>query len=126
MKKIVFLLSIAVAGLMFAGCADIEVVGNKDLNGESISTSGTPVAHINAQNWGLYLFSIPLLTGSTDAIGNIAVCKDTVNAESMVPIVTQKSKQLRATQTLDMASQYSVGGFIFYIRSINVSANAVR
>jgi len=126
MKKIMFLLSVAAFGLLFAGCASVEVVPNKNLNSEKISLSGAPIAHLNAQNWGIYLFSIPLLTGATDAPGDIAVLKDTVNAESMIPVITAKSKELTATQTLDLASQYSVMGFIFYSRSINISANAVK
>jgi len=126
MKKIVCFLSLAVVGLLFAGCANVEVVGNKNLNGESISAVGTPIAHINAQNWGFYLFSIPLLTGSTESVGNVVAFQDTVNVESLVPVVTGKSRMLRATQTLDLASQYSDVGLIFYVRSVNVSANAVR
>ena len=120
MKKIMFLLSVAAVGLLFAGCASVEAVQNPNLNGENISLSGTPVAHLNAQNW------IPLLTGSTDAVGSIAVLQDTVNVDSMIPVITAKSKELKASQTLDLASQYSVGGFIFYSRSINISANAVK
>ena len=122
MKKIMFLLSVAAVGLLFAGCASVEAVQNPNLNGENISLSGTPVAHLNAQNWGIYLFS----TGSTDAVGSIAVLQDTVNVDSMIPVITAKSKELKASQTLDLASQYSVGGFIFYSRSINISANAVK
>lgn len=126
MKKIMFLLSVAAVGLVFAGCVNVEAVQDKDLNGEKVSLSGAPVAHLNAQNWGIYLFSIPLLTGSTEAPGSIAVCQDTVNVESMIPVITAKSKELKATQTLDLASQYSVCGLIFYGRSINISANAVK
>ncbi len=125
MKKITFLFSAAIA-LLFAGCVNVEKVADPDLNGEKISLAGTPIAHLNAQNWGIYLFSIPLLTGSTDSVGSIAVLKDTVNVQSMIPVVTAESKKLNATQTLDLASQYSVGGFIFYTRSINISANAVK
>lgn len=126
MKKIMFLLSVAAFGLLFAGCASVEVVPNKNLNGEKISLAGAPIAHLNAQNWGLYLFSIPLLTGAADAPGDVAVFKDTVNVESMIPVITAKSKELNATQTLDLASQYSVCGLIFYARSVNISANAVK
>lgn len=126
MKKIMFLLSVAAFGLLFAGCASVEVVPNKNLNSEKISLSGAPIAHLNAQNWGIYLFTIPLLTGSTEAPGSISVFNDTVNAESMIPVITAKSKELTATQTLDLASQYSVFGLIFYARSINISGNAVK
>lgn len=126
MKKIALFLSVAAVALLFAGCASVEAVQNPNLNGQRVSLSGTPVAHLNAQNWGIYLFTIPLLTGSTTSPGNIAVLEDTVNVESMIPMVTAKSSELKASRTLDLASQYSVGGFIFYTRSINVSANAVK
>ena len=126
MKKIALFLSVVAVGLLFAGCASVEVVQNPNLNGQRVSLSGTPVAHLNAQNWGIYLFSIPLFTGSTTSPGNIAVLEDTVNVESMVPVITAKSRELKASRTLDLASQYSVGGFIFYTRSINLSANAVK
>ena len=126
MKKIALFLSVVAVGLLFAGCASVEAVQNPNLNGQRVSLSGTPVAHLNAQNWGIYLFSIPLLTGSTTSPGDIAVLEDTVNVESMIPMVTAKSRELKASRTLDLASQYSVGGFIFYTRSINVSANAVK
>ncbi len=123
-KTIALFLSAAVAAVL-SGCVGIETVDKKDLNGQT-SNLGQPVAHINAQNWGLYLLTIPLLTGSTDSVGSIAVMKDTVNAESMVPVVTAESKKLGATKTLDLASQYSVSGLLFYFREINVSANAVK
>lgn len=126
MKKMMLFISVAAVGLLFAGCASVEAVQGANLSGEKISNSGTPIAHLNAQNWGIYLFSIPLLTGSTEAPGSIAVLKDTVNVQSMMPVVTAKSKELKASKTLDLASQYSVGGLIFYTRKINISANAVR
>ncbi len=126
MKKIMLFASVIAAASLFVGCVSVEAVQNPNLNGEKISNSGTPVAHINAQNWGIYLFTIPLLTGSTEAPGNIAVLQDTVNVESMLPVLTKKSKDLKASQTLNIASQYSESGLIFYSRSINMSANAVR
>ena len=126
MKKIALFLSVAAVALLFAGCASVEAVQTPNLNGQRVSLSGTPVAHLNAQNWGIYLFSIPLFAGSTENPGSIAVLEDTVNVESMIPMVTAKSRELKASRTLDLASQYSVGGFIFYTRSINVSANAVK
>jgi len=118
--------SVCAAALLFAGCVSVEAVQAPNLSGERISNAGTPVAHINVQNWGIYLFSIPLLTGSTDSPGSIAVLKDTVNVQSVLPILTKKSKDLKASQTLNIASQYSTTGFIFYSDTINMSGNAVR
>ena len=43
-----------------------------------------------------------------------------------MPVLTAETKKLGATKVLNLASQYKVGGFIFYTRQINISGNAVR
>ena len=126
MKKIMLLLSIAAVGLFMSACASVEVVKDPNLNGQAIANSGRTIAHLDAQNWGIYLFTIPLLTGSTENPGSIDVLKDTVNVPSLMPVLTAKSKALGASKTLNLASQYSEGGLIFYTRSINISGNAVK
>ena len=126
MKKIMLLLSIAAVGLFMSACASVEVVKHPNLNGQAIANSGRTIAHLDAQNWGIYLFTIPLLTGSTENPGSIDVLKDTVNVPSLMPVLTAKSKALGASKTLNLASQYSESGLIFYTRSINISGNAVK
>ncbi|MGN0869596.1 MAG: hypothetical protein ACI4UV_00285 [Victivallales bacterium] len=126
MKKIMLLLSIAAVGLFMSACASVEVVKDPNLNGQAIANSGKTIAHLDAQNWGIYLFTIPLLTGSTENPGSIDVLKDTVNVPSLMPVLTAKSKALGASKTLNLASQYSESGLIFYTRSINISGNAVK
>lgn len=120
------LLSIAAVGLFMSACASVEVVKDPNLNGQAIANSGRTIAHLDAQNWGIYLFTIPLLTGSTENPGSIDVLKDTVNVPSLMPVLTAKSKALGASKTLNLASQYSESGLIFYTRSINISGNAVK
>ena len=126
MKKMMLLLSIAAVGLFMSACASVEVVKDPNLNGQAIANSGRTIAHLDAQNWGIYLFTIPLLTGSTENPGSIDVLKDTVNVPSLMPVLTAKSKALGASKTLNLASQYSESGLIFYTRSINISGNAVK
>ena len=126
MKKIMLLLSIAAVGLFMSACASVEVVKDPNLNGQAIANSGRTIAHLDAQNWGIYLFTIPLLTGSTENPGSIDVLKVTVNVPSLMPVLTAKSKALGASKTLNLASQYSESGLIFYTRSINISGNAVK
>ena len=126
MKKIMLLLSIAAVGLFMSACASVEVVKDPNLNGQAIANSGRTIAHLDAQNWGIFLFTIPLLTGSTENPGSIDVLKDTVNVPSLLPVLTAKSKALGASKTLNLASQYSESGLIFYTRSINISGNAVK
>ena len=126
MKKIMLLLSIAAVGLFMSACASVEVVKDPNLNGQAIANSGRTIAHLDAQNWGIYLFTIPLLTGSTENPGSIDVLKDTVNVPSLMPVLTAKSKALGASKTLNLASQYSESGLIFYTRSMNISGYAVK
>ena len=126
MKKIMLFASALAAGLLLSACASVEIVKDKNLSGQKIANSGTTLAHVDAQNWGIYLFTIPLLTGSTANPGSIDVLKDTVTVGSLMPVLTAETKKLGATKVLNLASQYKVGGFIFYSRSINISANAVK
>ena len=126
MKKITLSLAVLAAGLLFAGCTSVDVVRNPDLSGEKLAVSGQTIAHLNCQNWGIYLFTIPLLTGSTEAPGAIAVLKDTVNVPATLPVMTAKSKEIGASKLLDLSSQYGEFGLIFYSRSLNISGNAIR
>ncbi|MEI3038496.1 MAG: hypothetical protein V8T90_05430 [Victivallales bacterium] len=126
MKKIMLFASALAAGLLLSACASVEIVKDKNLSGQKIANSGTTLAHVDAQNWGIYLFTIPLLTGSTANPGSIDVLKDTVTVGSLMPVLTAETKKLGATKVLNLASQYKVGGFIFYTRQINISGNAVR
>ncbi|MBO5762704.1 MAG: hypothetical protein J6R85_02435 [Lentisphaeria bacterium] len=126
MKKLMFLSAMAAAAVLFTGCVSVNTVEKTNLNGERLSLAEAPVAHINVQNWGIYLLHIPLLTGSTEAPGSIAVFKDTVNAQSVLPVLTAESKKLGAKKTLDIASQYSESGLLIVSRQINMSGNAVK
>ena len=126
MKKIMLFASALAAGLLLSACASVEIVKDKNLSGQKIANSGTTLAHVDAQNWGIYLFTIPLLTGSTANPGSIDVLKDTVTVGSLMPVLTAETKKLGATKVLNLASQYKVGGFIFYTRQINISGTAVR
>ena len=126
MKKIMLFASALAAGQLLSACASVEIVKDKNLSGQKIANSGTTLAHVDAQNWGIYLFTIPLLTGSTANPGSIDVLKDTVTVGSLMPVLTAETKKLGATKVLNLASQFKVGGFIFYTRQINISGNAVQ
>ena len=126
MKKLMFLSAMAAAAVFFTGCVSVNTVEKNKLNRENLSLAEMPVAHINVQNWGIYLLQIPLLTGSTTSPGTIAVLRDTVNAQSVLPVLTAESKRLGARKTLDIASQYSESGFLIVSKQINMSGNAVK
>lgn len=126
MKKLMIFAAALAAAALFSACVSVEVVKDENLSGQKIANKGTTLAHINVQNDGIYLFCIPLFTGSTEAPGSIAVLQDTVNAESLMPVLTKETEKLGAKKVLNLASQYSESGFIFYSRTMNISGNAVK
>ena len=125
-KKLSLLLALTGAAVLFAGCSTVQTADVKTFNNQSITASGTSVAHVSGYTSGLYLLWIPLLTGSTANPGSIDVLKDTVTVGSLMPVLTAETKKLGATKVLNLASQFKVGGFIFYTRQINISGNAVQ
>lgn len=108
------------------GCSTVSVVPASDLSKVQLAPSGTTLAHLNADSWGLYFFCWPVLTGSTNNPGNIVFMEDTVNIPCVTKMMTAKSKALGATQTLEVTSEYSGIDFIFWIRSVEMSGAAVR
>lgn len=130
MKKIV-LLTIAVIGLaLMQGCASTQVAQDKDLSGQNLSVSGTNVAHVYGSNWGLYCFSIPLISGSVDKPGSVAWGEDTVNVPSVTKMVTAKSGALGATSTLDVSSNtkcyWIFPTLVLFLKDVEVSGNGIK
>ncbi len=134
MKKSIFGLCAGAMLLLFSGCAQLQVAyTNEQLNNQKLAPSGTRFAHINGQNWGLYFIKWPMVTGSVRKPGSVSWFKEnSVNVPAVTGMVTAESRRLGATATLDLTSQYESNmtllpiPFLFYIRSVNVSGNAVR
>lgn len=130
-KWIISTLVTGISIALLSGCASVQTA--KNLNGQKINASDTPVAHIHAKNSGYYLLWIPLIAGQTEAgsVGKIGFCKNTVTVDCMVDVVTRESRSLGGTKTVDLASHVSSMPmipipFIFNIKSVQVSGNAVK
>lgn len=135
MKKAVIVL--ICIGLVFgSGCASVQK--STSFNGLDLTTEGkTNVGHYNAKNWGLYLLGIPLITGDTDKISeitekgmsiNTVFLKDTVNLDSVSDMLTRCAKSDGATIIEDLVSSRSntYVFLVFFIRSVQMSANGVK
>lgn len=125
------ILAAGVSIALLSGCASVKTA--KTLNGQKIDAAGSPVAHINAQNSGYYLLWIPLISGETAAgsVGKIGFGKDTVKVDNVVDMVTRESKAMGGTKTVDLTSHVSSAPmlpipFLFSIKSVEVSGNAVK
>jgi len=127
----IFATAIITATIMLAtGCASVQVAKKDLLNGQKLS-SGEPIAHINAQNWGFYFLKWPLVTGSVEKPGTISFfAEDSVNVPQTVRLLTKTAQDLNASSTTDIQSTRSSMmipipiPFLFYMQSTNVSGNA--
>lgn len=111
------------------GCSSIQTATS--LNGLKLTTAEqSNVEHLNAKNSGLYVLWIPLLTGSTEHPGMIAVMEDTVSLDSTVDMLSKKAKEDGATAVIDMGSSRSsvwiIPLLVFFWRNVAVSANGVK
>lgn len=126
MHKMMLLAAACAVTAFFCGCASVQEATPKDLNSEGIAVTGNTVAHLNAENWGLYFFVFPLITGSTDKPGEMEFLKDTVRVENVANLLTRKSKEMGATQTLNLVSRHNTFVWWFGFRDVQISANAVK
>ena len=128
MKKLMLLAAAVVTLALVQGCSSVQVAD--DLNGQKIAASGSNVAHIYGESWGLYCLSIPIVGGDTTKPGATVWGKDTVNVKAVTDMVTDKSKALGGTSTLDLKSNTSgfwiMPLFVVFYRSVEVSGNAVK
>ena len=103
------------AACVFAGCAGMQTASK--LNDQKLTTgNGQDVVHINGSNWGFYLLSIPILSGSTEKPGNMVWNKDTVKLE---PVVDMDSHIGSMMFPLPFP-------FLFYFKDVQVSANVIK
>jgi hypothetical protein len=120
--------------LMLGGCATLTVVPAERLAGQQLTPAAAPVAHIYADNWGIYLFKyLPIVTGSLARPGVPrfpALFSDQVRIDLLVEKVSEQSKERGGTVLTDLRtrdrSYYLPYTLIFWLNEFEVSANASR
>ncbi len=131
-KKLSLLLALTGAAVLFAGCSTVQTADVKTFNNQSITASGTSVAHVSGYTSGLYLLWIPLLTGSAEEPGAIRWNEDSVNVNAVTKMVTKKSAEKGGKRTIDLVSMTDSVNipvpfpFILYWKTATVSGNSVK
>ena len=125
MKKT--LLSLAAAGLLFAGCTSVESTQN--FNGLACGTpTEKATCQILVQIPGYYFFGLPLITGDI-ADGKSTFFTYTQTTDNAVWLLTKEAKSKGATrlinQNMVMVETYTHIPFITK-RILNASATGVR
>jgi hypothetical protein len=126
MKKSILFVGVVFATMLLAGCSTVQITDLEQLNGQQLSLQGQSVAHINAENWGLYFCGIPFISGGVEEADTTAWFSDTVNVPNVVNLTTKTARKIGGKRTLDMTSTWHDVGFILYIKKCQVSANVVR
>ena len=130
LKKTLFVLAAAAAVFAFSACSSMEYATTLNDQRLTVSPELTSLGHVNGEIWGLYLFDIALLTGSSVRPGSMVCFNDTVRVDNVVKMVTAEAgKNLDSCSAiLDMRSQrdsFWIFPFL-WIKSVQVSGNAVK
>jgi hypothetical protein len=120
--------------LAFQGCATLEVVTAQHLHEQRLTADAAPIAHIYADNWGVYLFKyVPIVSGNLDKPRTPQLpmlFTDNVRVELLVDQVTQEGHRLGGTLITDLRtrdrSYWLPWLLIFWLNEFEVSANASR
>ena len=130
MKKILAaLIPIAAAAVMTA-CSSIEVATTFNNQKITDAPNAVCVEHLNAEIWGIYLFNLPLFSGSSKQPGRCAVFTDTVRVDNAVSMLTRKAASDEATTIVDLNSNRISCWLPFFLvlwyNEVQVSGNAIR
>ncbi len=131
LKKILIVMAAATLAAGFTACSSVQVATT--LNGQKLTEVDTAqtMGHLNGDIWGIYLFNLPLFTGSSAQTGRCAIFKDTVQTDDAVKMLTREAKQkLDSTKLVDLTSNRTSTWIfpllIFWYEDVQVSANAIR
>ena len=105
MKKILAALVTVSAAVVMSACSSIEVATT--FNNQKITPvqNAVCVEHLNADIWGIYLFNLPLFSGSSKQPGRCAVFTDTVQVDNAVSMLTRKATDDGANTIVDLSSE---------------------
>lgn len=130
-RKMMIATVVLASAMVFSACSSVEVATT--FNNEKLTSSetATSLAHLNGDIWGIYLFNLPIFSGSSKQPGRCAVFTDTVRLDNAVSMVTKKAaNDFEATALTDMVSDRTsiwIPIFlVFWYNSIQISGNAVR
>jgi hypothetical protein len=132
MVRILFSLVAAIAlTVVFAGCSTVRTTQKFNGLNTTLSPKVQPIAHINTQIYGLYLFNaFPVFSGSPNDTGKTASFRDTVTLDNGMYMLTKAAREDGANRVVDVQSHYSSNWYslslIFWVREIQVSGNAVK
>ncbi len=132
MCKILNWTILAIILVLITGCSSVKV-GNKYNNMKVSESAGTPLGSIVSANSGCYMLAfIPIVTGDSLNPDGLHYFSDKVLVGEAFEALVKKSKEMGATETLDVSSDVTwepmlpFGFCIFWEKYVQVSGNAIK
>ena len=130
MKKLACLAVCVLSAIGLSACSSFEIATNT--NGVKLTADeGETRGHVNADIWGVYVFGLPVITGSSVEPGKCVVFSDTVDTSNAISFLTRNArKKLNATTIVDVQSERTTGWLVptafFFYRDIQVSGTVLK
>ena len=130
MKKMLAVLVTVSAAVLMSACSSVEVATTFNNQKITEAQNAVCVEHLNADIWGIYLFNLPLFSGSSKQPGRCAVFTDTVRVDNAVAMLTKKAATEDATTITDLSSERTSCWIpiflVIWYKDVQASGNAIR
>ena len=130
MKKLACLAVCVLSAIGLTACSSFEIATNTN-NVKLAPGDAETRGHVNADIWGIYVFGLPVVSGSSVEPGKCVVFSDTVDTSNAISFLTRNArKKLNATTITDVQSERTTGWLVptlfFFYRDIQVSGNVLK
>ena len=130
MKKLACIAACVISAVALTACSSFEIASNTN-EVKFTTTDAETLAHVNADIWGVYVFGLPVISGSSVQPGRCVVFSDTVDTANAISFLTYNArKRLNATTITDVQTERTTGWLVptvfFFYRDIQVSGNVLK
>ena len=130
MKKLACLAVCVLSAIGLSACSSFEI-GTNTNDVKFTTAEAETLGHVNADIWGVYVFGLPVISGSSVQPGRCVVFSDTVDTANAISFLTYNArKRLNATTITDVQTERTTGWLLptvfFFYRDIQVSGNVLK
>ena len=130
MKKLACLAACVISAIGLTACSSFEM-GTNTNDVKFTTAEAETLGHVNADIWGIYVFGLPVISGSSVEPGKCVVFSDTVDTANAISFLTYNARRrLNATTITDVQTERTTGWLVptvfFFYRDIQVSGNVLK
>ena len=130
MKQLACLAVCVLSAIGLSACSSFEIATNTN-NVKLAAGDAETRGHVNADIWGIYVFGLPVVSGSSVEPGKCVVFSDTVDTSNAISFLTRNArKKLNASIITDVQTERTTGWLVptvfFFYRDIQVSGNVLK